>query len=92
MFKFFDAVGVKYMRDKEGKILYVRDRKKGTVPMVEKEVHGSGVVRDCQETPGAIMRQVPRLIGCDSVSYTLRDIDTRTITRKPVYTRRYVSC
>lgn len=68
MFKIFEVTGWVFERNKNG----------NPIPgKIAKTIRGSGVVRDCQETPGAIVRQVPALAACDSMNYNLYPIQRR---------------
>jgi hypothetical protein len=65
MFKAYKAWGYEAIRTKDGQIvgyhrypLYIR----------------SGIVRDFQGTPGAIIRQHPELAKCDKVVWELHEL------------------
>lgn len=55
-FVMFSAVGLVYERDKNGKLIGVKDT-----------IRTNGVVRNTEEIQGKIFRQCPELLPCDTL-------------------------
>jgi hypothetical protein len=64
MFVTYNAWGYEGIRNKEGEIVGYR-----SAPRFKR----SGVVKNCQNTPGLIIRQHPELAKCDKVEWTLNE-------------------